>query len=249
MLFFCACKEDHLDSYSGKNSIYFPNSEQENKAFFSFGYLSAYIQDTLIKIPIIATGAAVQLDRHYALVVADSSTMVKGRDYEFLNKDFVIKANQLTDTVMLLLHRSAPMREKQIKLSISLEANDAFSTQISYQHIGTGPSAYKRYFTTYQLNVDDIAGTPWFWDKNKSPKTFAFISGYLGTYSAKKLQFMIGRYDLDPALLTKDGYMPSSLSVIAWGLGMQVYLYEMAIKGTPVLDENGLPMKMGASVQ
>lgn len=248
LLLFCACKKASLDTYSGTNSIYFPKSEQETKTYFSYGYLSAYIQDTVIKFPVIATGAAVGYDRPYSLVVVDSTTMVKDRDYEFVNKEFVIKANKLTDTVKILVHRSTAMRQKQMQLSCSLVANEAFSTQVSYQNIGTGSAAYKRYYTHFDLYADDIAGTPWFWDKNKN-KSIAFIIGYLGEYSTKKLQFMIGRYDLDPKEITKDGYNPSSLSVVAWGMGMQAYLYEMSIKGTPILEEDGTPMKMGINVQ
>lgn len=249
LLLFCGCKEDHLDLYSGKSSIYFPNSEQENKITFSFGYLSAYIEDSIFSIPVIATGAPAQYDRPYSLIVADSSTMVKDVDYEFLNKEFVIKANKLTDTIQLLVRRSATMREKQIQLALALGANDAFSTQINYQTIGSGASEYKRYYTHFHLYADDIAGTPWFWDKDKNTKGYAFISGYLGNYSAKKLQLMIGRYNLDAALLTTDKYTPNSLSVIAWGMGMQAYFYEMALKGTPILEEDGQPMKMGGNVQ
>ncbi|WP_181182496.1 DUF4843 domain-containing protein [Sphingobacterium lumbrici] len=241
------CKEDLLDTYSGTPSIYFPEAEANNQKQFSFGYLSSYVQDSVFKFPVIATGKSVNYDRPYHLRVAESS-MVEGVDYNFLNKDFVIAANTLTDTVSIQVLRSENMRVAELRLALMLEPNDFFGTEVNYRDVEIGMQPVRRYYTQMFLFVDDIIGAPWFWDKLKNTNN-AIIFGYLGDYSAKKLQLMIGRYNLDADVITAENFMPPTLNILAWGFGMQAYLNEMSINGTPILEANGQPMKMGPNAQ
>ncbi|ULT28039.1 hypothetical protein KUH03_16405 [Sphingobacterium sp. E70] len=60
---------------------------------------------------------------------------------------------------------------------------------------------------------------------------------------------IVERYDLDIDEVTSTNYAPSTIAILAWGKGMHSYLSEMEALGTPILDEDGLPMKMGVYVQ
>jgi hypothetical protein len=96
--------------------------------------------------------------------------------------------------------------------------------------------------------VDDIAGPPWFWNPAKNPYSSTFI-GYLGTFSTKKFQLMIGRFDLDINVITTEKYLPPATSTLAWGKSLQSYLNQMESEGTPILEEDGSLMKMGQYAQ
>jgi hypothetical protein len=252
LLFTFACKEDRLELYKSPESIYFPGEiissvyQPKDSTFFSFGYTSDFIQDTLLKIPVATTGARVGYDRTYAMQVLTSSTLEEGNDFEFENQVYSIKSGRLQDTIRIRLKRSKALRERARKLDIVLLANADFAVQMKSQIVGTGAKAQLRYFDRFTLVADDVVGAPWFWDLSRNKAATTTI-GYLGDYSQKKFQLLIGYFKLDVAEITKE-VMPGNY-LVPWAYGLQSYLNDMAAKGSPVLEDNGTPMKMGKNVQ
>ncbi|HTM99213.1 MAG TPA: DUF4843 domain-containing protein [Pedobacter sp.] len=248
-----SCKEDKLDLYKANSSIYFPGNEDIGKvtgkdaAYYSFGYVSAYVDSYVHKVVVRTTGEIKDVDRPYQVKVADTSTLVAGRDYEFVNKQFVIPAHKYTDTIFLKVKRNSEMKKKILQMGLELVANDQFVTEMNYQTVGTGASQHNKYLTRYSFSVDDIAGAPWFWDLLQTTKAKATVN-YLGAYSDKKIQLMIGRFNLDVEQILKVNYFPSITTFNAWGYGMKAYLNEMQALGTPILEADGTPMKMGTSI-
>lgn len=251
-----SCKQEELGYYAAQNSILFEGFDNKadniytptDSSNFSFGYVSAYIRDSLAFISVLATGGPQNVDRPYKLNISNKSTLKPGVDYELLNKDFVIKANQVRDTLILKLIRTDVMKTTPLFLDLKLEANENFNTAITDQIIGSGINAKLKNFTRLHLSVDDIAGPPWFWDPAKNPYSSTFI-GYLGTFSTKKFQLMIGRFDLDINVITTEKYLPPATSTLAWGKSLQSYLNQMESEGTPILEEDGSLMKMGQYAQ
>jgi len=246
------CKEDTLDLYQSQNSIYFPGERVSNvyrpidSSFFSYGYISELIQDTLLIVPVATTGAKAATDRSYHLEILPSSTLVEGEDFEIENTTFQIKAQQLRDTVRIRLRRSKSLQTEKRILDLALQANENFAVQMESQIIGTGEQQQVRYFNRFSVIADDIVGPPWFWDLSRNKFASSTIT-YLGDYSQKKFQLLIGVLNLNINEITKE-VMPGN-SLPAWGYGFQAYLNDMTAKGTPILEDNGAPMKMGKSVQ
>lgn len=249
-----SCKEDKLDLYNAANVIYFPGNQDVGKVkgrefgHYSFGYVSAFVDHYIQKIPVRATGSIQNYDREYKLKVTDTSTMVEGRDFEFLNKRFFIPANKYADTIFLKVNRSSGLKIKALNVGIELQANENFGLDLSSQIVGTGNDMKLRTLIGYNFSADDIAGAPWFWDTKQTVQANATIS-FLGPYSNKKFQLMIGRFELDVTPMLEVKYFPSVALMKAWGSGMKAYLNEMQAAGTPVLEENGQPMKVGTSIQ
>jgi hypothetical protein len=252
LLFVLACKEDSLNLYEAPNSIYFPGEiisgvyQPRDSTFFSYGYTSDFIQDTLLLIPVATTGAKVGYDRPYVIQILPSSTLEQGKDFEFENQTYRIKAERLQDTIRVRLKRSTALREAGRKLDLLLVANTEFAVQMESQTVGTGAKEQVRYFNRYTLVADDLVGAPWFWDLSRNKSASSTI-GYLGDYSQKKFQLLIGYFKVDVLEITKE-VMPGNY-LIPWGYGLQSYLNDMAAKGTPILEDDGTPMKMGKNVQ
>lgn len=252
LLFVLACKEDSLNLYEAPSSIYFPGEsisgiyQPKDSSFFSYGYISDYIQDTLLLIPVATTGKKVGYDRPYQMQVLSSSTLEEGNDFKFENQTYRIKAGQLQDTIRIRLKRSNVLKEEKRKLDLALVTNSEFAIQMESQIVGTGAKEQIRYFNRYTLVADDIVNAPWFWDLSRNKFASSTI-GYLGDYSQKKFQLLIGYFNLDVTEITKE-VMPGNY-LIPWGYGLQSYFNDMTAKGTPVLEEDGTPMKMGKNVQ
>lgn len=251
---FISCKKSTLDTYSGENNIYF-NNKLSNGTYipvdngeYSFGYVDPKIREAIFPIIVMTTGGVSNQERTYNLLIDPSSTLVKGRDYNLLNRNFTIKAGKISDTLFILLNRSPELKKENLSLLFKLESNENFSTSMNSQEIGTGNNKYTSYFTQFALVANDIPGAPYFWDPTKSSYA-SLIIGYLGKFSGRKFKLLIERYDLSLEELTSPSYTPSVSSIFAWAYGMKSYLDEQSASGNPILDEDGTPMQLGVYVQ
>lgn len=245
-----ACKQDTLELYHGKDAIYFQGAvvsdiyTPKEIGNFSFGYLEPEITLATHRIIVNAMGKSVSHDRPYTLDILPESDLVKGRDFDFEDPSFVIKAGQLKDTVQLVLHRTAELKEKDRFLYVKLNSNEHFSTEMNSQLVGSGETEETRYFTQYSFYANDIQGTPYFWDPLRS-NTANTVIGYLGTFSGKKFKLLVDYFDLNFDEVTAIGYGPAAVTILAWSSGLKAYLDEMQAVGTPILDEDDQPMKLG----
>ncbi|MDR3006575.1 MAG: DUF4843 domain-containing protein [Sphingobacterium sp.] len=256
LTFAASCKQEELAHYNAEDSIVFEGI-QINKSDpytprdtgdFSFGYVSDLIRDSLYNIPVLVTGGIKNYDRPYSITFANTSTLKEGVHYLLLNKSFSIKPGQVSDTIRLRLLRNPELKKKKLELQLQLTSNEHFKINMLDQLTGSGANERLHNFTKHLLRVDDIASTPWFWDPKKNPMASSFM-GFLGNFSAKKFQIMTGRFNWDINIVTAENYQPSPLLIIAWGSSMKSYLDQMEVNGTPVLEDDGTPMKMGEYLQ
>lgn len=243
-----ACKQQDLDLYEAAPSIYFPNSEINDGDHVSFGYVSGYVTDSIIGVLVRTTGSPVDYDRPYTLDIAANSTLREGVDFEFVSAGFAIPANEVSDLILIKLLRNSTMTEDTLGMYMELIPNDHFSTELFTRTVGSGTQQQTRHYTRRYLLVDDIAGIPWFWDLSRNASASIYL-GYLGEFSGRKFQLMIGRFGLDIDQVTAPNYRPAVTTILAWGFGMQAYLNEMAGNGTPILEADGMPMVMGQFAQ
>ncbi|WP_316792030.1 DUF4843 domain-containing protein [Pedobacter frigoris] len=241
-----ACKKDDIEAFNDEkssNSIYFSQSTVRpgdgyeapiNYSSFSFGYMPAEKTDTVLLLPVQTTGTIRNTDRSYSVMVADSSTMVKGIHYDILNTNFSIKSGKVTDTVKVKIYRNALFRTKSYRLDLGLKANENFTTVITTlpeRNISKG-------MVHWYINVDDIAGKPNFWDAS-------YCEYFWGPYSLKKLKLYVEVCNLDINVLTKPDFVLNYTLMRAYARVVRTYLLDMQGKGTPVLEEDGSPMIMG----
>ncbi|MDR6783984.1 hypothetical protein ABIE26_002627 [Pedobacter africanus] len=240
---FVSCKKD-LKTYDGVDGIYFLNAmvavnqnPVNDSTIVSFGYVKPEKKDSVFFLAVRAAGAPAKNDREFKLTIDPSSTAVEGTHYNFLNRDFVIRANETIGLIPVKLNRTAEMSGKAFMLRLKLEENANFKTPMQ-DVVVNSTTGKKRSYVQHSIWFDDILRKPKSW-----------LDGYLGTFSRKKLFLMAeiaeikNLSDLDNTTITT---IPKT---IYYGTFMQRYLNEMKAAGKTIYEDNGSEMIMGPSVQ
>ncbi|HWW40214.1 DUF4843 domain-containing protein [Pedobacter sp.] len=240
-LFFLSCKKKEIALYSGPANIYFSTSTDpiQNWGLDSLAVsftLTKNLQDSLVKIPVRATGNVVNTDRPYTVRIASNSTAKEGLNYDFLQKDFKIPAGKLTDSIRILLHRSADLKVNSVSLFFQLEANQNFVTNIQNSISATGKTISP---TKFRLYSSDILQMPLSW-----------YPYYLGDFSAEKFYLMLQVLNIDPVKFSGPAFSNvTAAEVQNYGIAMQRYLNSQKAAGKTVYEANGNEMVMGTGAQ
>jgi len=237
-----ACQKD-LETYNGITGIYFTpaidgrNSIGIDSTIISFAYAKPATKDSIMKLVVRISGEPTNVARTFKLSILPTSTAIPGQHYEMMNPEFIIPANKVADTLKIKLKRTTDMLTESLILRLKLEDNENFNTPMQDRVINTA-TGKKLSFTTHAIWVNDLI---------KKPR--AWIDGYLGSFSRKKL-FLLAEVaeiknigDLDDLTLT-----PLSKTVY-YGTFMQRYLNEMKATGKTIYEDNGSEMIMGPAVQ
>lgn len=240
---FTACKKG-LNSYEGTAGIYFrlavlqfSNNPGRDSTAISYSYAKASVKDSLIAIPVQISGAPSPADREYKLTIDPKTTAIAGTHYEILNQRFVIPANAVEQYIFINLHRTPDMLSNNFRLVLNLEENEHFGIPMK-DRLVNATTGKRLSFIKHTIWVNDILKKPAAW-----------LDGYLGPFSRKKL-FLLAEVaeipnigDLDNTALTSIG------KVQFYGTFLLRYLNDMKASGKTVYEDDGKEMVMGPSVQ
>lgn len=234
--------EKELHKYEGKPTIYFNETARtpqysgeviKDSTVISFSLAAE--NDSIVNMVIMTMGEKVDADRPYLLKVGANSDMVEGTHYEMLNSEFVIRKNQLADTIHMKFFRTPEMEERNFLLSFDLLENENFSTSMQNKVLDA-TTGKTHSFVTYRWYVNDIIKRPSRW-----------FDAYLGVFSRKKLFLMAEVMNIEPA------YLDTSVAIaemFAYGKFMQRYLNEQRAAGNTIYEEDETTiMVMGPSAQ
>ncbi len=241
-----SCATDELDNFSGADGVYFQwakdgvlfSSTQVTPYYIdstnvSFAYELPSVTDSVFKIPVKLQGYLSNEDRPFNVNVLNSSTAVRGFHYD-LPDTFVMPANKNIGYIPVTLHRTDDLSSSNVVLELELTQSAYFhansiSTKIAY---GTNREVRMNQFT---LQFNDILTEPAAWSS---------LSGWLGTFSAKKLYLFaevnnipVPNYTTRPALTTFLGQIAV----------FKAYLTQQKNNGTPVKEDDGSNMTLGPS--
>lgn len=232
-----------LKTFDGAPQVYFLYASQPKESFndilldstiITFAYAPASIRDSVIIVPVKATGIPMSTDRSYMLKVNDSSTAQAGKHYEVIQSDFSISAGKLLDTLYIKLKRTPEMLTESFNIYLELHANENFGVDLLKKLTAAGGNKTVNTIR-HRVMVNDILRRPMYW-----------IDGYLGTFSRKKL------YLMSEMLLIPIDRLNNTVTVAEvqyFGKFMQRYLNEQKAAGSPIKEEDGTDMIMGPSVQ
>lgn len=235
ILFSCT-KE--LKKYDGINSIYFVASIDPttngvtDKTEMSFGLSSPSQVDSIIGIPVRVLGVPSGADREYRFRVIDSSTAKKGKDYDFVNTKFIMKAGAVTDTIKIKLYRTAILTDTALSIALKLEANENFATKMDSLSDNTA-TGQKLSYISHTVYVSDVLRKPRYW----SPSSF-------GDYSKKKLLLICQLMNITPLYLEISTPTLQS-EIVYFGKFVQNYLNDRKAKGDIIYEDDGAEMVMG----
>ena len=253
LLMLSGCSQDLME-YEGKECIYFnavhPNKNldenmwpHEHFSFVSFGNLT--VDETDLNVDIKATGAVKDFDRSFQVVVVqDSTTAVKDRDYTGLLDTYTIKAGQTSTQVQLKVKRTPEMDGDTLRLQLKLIPNQHFDVAFhNYEDDGFyEPEKHEK----FGYNTDASVHNYFFYDVLSRPDTWQGGvnnngQGTLGNFSAKKYRLLMEISGTTVKDWESKETMPS-IRVKAIAEIASEYLLEQARKKEPVLDEDGTMM-------
>lgn len=235
---FIACEKDEIDTFSGKDSIYFTwpveGTSFNNATVYpdstgvSFAFIPPTKNDTIIKLPVSVQGMLSDVDRKVSLKVSEESTAVKGVHFDYPER-IVFRANVPTDSIPVTLYRTPEMKQESFQMILQLVENEDFSTEMAYmENESTGEILN---YTKFQVSISDIIETPQYW-----------FEPYLGDFTAKKLFLMSDVLGIPTDTFNN----PVSISDMQfYGQFMARYLDEKAAAGETVYEDDGTEMEMG----
>lgn len=226
-----SCEKGLMNFDNEKVDVYFFDAGRTyapnvDSSYVSFTYYTK--PDTLKDVVVAITGIAADHDREYKVAVNASSTAIAGTHYQALPEKFVIKKNAIRDTIKVKLFRTPDMKTKSYVLVLDLLPTDSFGNGWKTRLIGGKPIST----ISYKIRFDDVVKQPKYW-----------LDGTFGTWSRTKM-FFISDFLGIPADYMETARNPGELN--SYGKMVKRELDRLASIGQTVLDENGLPMAMGA---
>lgn len=251
---FPGCSEDELDTYSGvPAAIYIqevntfdlygnPLSYKTESSEYSFADNPSDITYIYLPFTVRLAGEVVDYDRPYVVKVDPEKTdALEGTDFDLSENAFTIKAGESTDVVRIKVLRNDRLLKNTYHVVLKLEPNEHFSLAIdTYKNSSSWSVAGDIYdATTYAVSFSEKYTAPDAWDTYKDD--------YWGEFSLKKYATLNGlmgwtAYDWRYANMSyskvRAGKFPYAASYF------RNHLIEEAMKGTPVIDEDGQPMQL-----
>jgi hypothetical protein len=201
-----SCNEVDMFKYEAGNYLSFNEDAKKDSINVSF-FFHPGVEELSIPLVLNLTGNLLDEDKEFVLSVDESSTVEK-TDY-ILPEKLLFGANKVSDTISIVLKKTAKLDLENYKLVLRIEDNSNFK------------SGFKN-FSYRKIYFSNIVSQPVWWDKDIITKC------YLGEFSAKKyLLFykVIGINDLTGVDLSL---------VRQYSLKFKRYLEE-----NPTYEENG----------
>lgn len=250
LLLAAGCKELDIapfDKEKEGRSIYFPRQDsqmQKDTLFVGFGYSPVSVTDSVVLIPVRATGPLDSVQRDFTVSVRPGSSMKPGQHYEFVNNGvFFIPARQRTGYIGIRLKRTEDMLQDSVVLDLDLKTNEHFNTRLPY--------LYKPGDTVnllhYVVMTDNKQGKPYLWTET-GRNLAKYTNDYLGEYSRAKVLLIIEVMNLEPSALTNPNHFGKPIPfdyLQIWGSYMKYWLSKEKFEGRMRVDENGNEILMG----
>jgi len=201
---------------------------------FSFARFPSSKTDTVITLTAQVVGGVVDYDRKFSVVV-DTATNALPDEYELIS-DFTVPANSFEGTLGVKIRKTERLSAATAELRVRLVPTDDFlvnetTTTLSYQRPNTTLQTSFLISWTAELTIPAL----WYGQFG--------LDNFIGGYSKKKHQLII---DLTPyadvEIFNTSGTYNPQKHIIRSMLQDYVGKYNFDHPGSPLLDENGIPV-------
>ncbi len=255
LLIGASCKKEALMTYKAADNIYFNYltgvdpannnlGQYTDSLDLTFSFSDASVTDSMVKIPVAATGVATDHDRSFNLMADPASTAKPGVNYEFPNS-FVLRAGKIEDTVYIRVMRTPELKTTMLTLLLNLRENEQFKTQYLFRpRQGNSQTNITDqdtiWTTTFKVKMGDMLAPGPYWD--------SYYQYFFGNFSEKKVRLMNQVAGMPLSFWSKPANSAQERSEIAYYGGfMARYLSDQASAGNMILEDDGItPMKMGS---
>lgn len=250
-LFALACKKEEISLYkSDLQGVYFQQgtaTSYTDSTAFSFDAAPPATNDTIINVRIRTMGNVKDYPRTVKLSIEqENTTAVKGTHYDLDLNSIVIPAGASQAFVPVKVHRTSDLLTNRFSIMLKLEANEYFDIPFTMQKNTSVFSSVGAQIKAdrYKITVGEIYTEPFYWT-NFGPQ-------YFGPWTITKYKFVNSVLGWTSEDWATAGSSSSRVLLGRFGPGaiaVRNALQALADAGTPLMDENGSPMQLGAAYQ
>lgn len=251
VIFVTACDHDKLETYSGKEQVYFSFADEAgtynviDSVIIRFGYDEIPKTDSTIAVRTKIMGLVRDYERPVNFTLVDSLSTVKlGEDVELLFDRSCIQANSIYGSVYVKLINTDKLTDSTLVAAIRTMPNDYFFADYDLTRHGSINDDGRIKGNVYKIYFDAKNEMPNLWVDMITRFTTVF-----GDYSLVKLEFIcealeIGReyFTYDPETETAQDVFNARIGSysIAWGLILNRRLKQYEDEhGERLKDEHG----------
>lgn len=173
VLFFFSCAEDKIETYSGKQYLYFSelmDTKEENKEAVEISFNNYPLDDELsVEISLGLVGDPFSVPTPYKVSVVTDKTTALAENYE-LPATPMFKPNVAEDVLSLRLIKTERLKE-DVTLMLKIESNEYIAGSI-------------KQYETIKIVFNAVESRPLWW-------TTTVNKNYLGTYSPEKYRALV----------------------------------------------------------
>ncbi len=249
-----ACSEENVPLYNGckaglfiqevyTSDIYGNPISYRDSTTFSFASVDEKYTEYSARFIVRTMGNTVNEPRPYKIAVLEGTTAVEGEDFDLSQNDFIVHANNSTDTVWVRLIRTSKLRTNTLRIKLGLVANEYFDLPIDYYKNSSSWSedGPKNSATSYIVRFSEIYTQPSYWGW--------YGDEYFGTFTVNRyleLNKVMGWTTTDWSNAGMTGAKVAYGKMDFAARTFQRHLQKMADAGTPVLDDDGSYIQLPA---
>jgi hypothetical protein len=132
----CACTKEDIELYDGGTAIYFEELQVNTLRIMDtieFGFGPTPFTECEIPIRVKATGDVMDVDRRVNVKVENTENALRGRDFD-ADTEFTFPAGAASSTVSVKLYRGAEDDDTTRFVTLRLEPNEYFSTDLPFRY-------------------------------------------------------------------------------------------------------------------
>jgi hypothetical protein len=137
-----ACAEENLKLYDGGQAIYFQVLEVNTRRILDtveFGFGPTAYTEYAFEIQVKATGDVMDVDRQLKVKVENTVNAARGRDFD-VDNEFLFPAGASDARVVVKLYRGPEDDDTTRFVTLRLEPNEFFTTNLPYRYRSTSDS-------------------------------------------------------------------------------------------------------------
>lgn len=237
---FVSCSEQGLDTYSGKEYIYFKKAIEEDNSkkvydsiSVSFAYDLPSVTDSIYHIPVKVQGFVKSYDREINVQVDQSATAIQGTNFELINTPYYIPAGENIGMVSVKLKRTPELRENELVFAINIVPNEHFDVGILTSRTSGNNENRVVNPDKFQISFSDIL---------VEPSNWRILQGWLGPYSQKKLYLLA---EVNEIPVPNYNTLPNIGTFLTHIAVLKAYLIEQKAAGNTVYEDDGTEMVLG----
>ena len=258
-LLFVACNEDEIMTFDSDDAgIYFQTGVQTrfylnideywDSVYYSFSEDPDDVKEHVLSARLRTMGKVRDYDRKVRVVVDEAnSTAIRGTHYTADLENVVITAGASEVEVPVTFLRHPELLTKQLSLMLKVEDNENFKV----------PFTRQKYTNVYYASGDTIMADRFLFVVNEfysEPALWTMFGSACGKWSIKKQRLMSELFELSAYDWSIDGWRNGDGKVLPmrftyFAIKMRIYLQAMADAGTPVREDDGSFMQLGAGYE